>query len=143
MRLANSPTWRRAYLVALLLVSLTLGLLAVLAPMLEDSLAAPFQEGQVATRDYRADRPVSFISQIRTEQRRNAAEQAVSPIFTSPDTRVARRQLEQLRAGLAYIQTVRADSYAPLDKHERRPLAGGSATSIGSPGACDEHGYST
>ena len=116
MRLANSPTWRKAYLVALLLVSLTLGLLAVLAPMLEDSLASPFQEGQVATRDYRADRPASFISQIRTEQRRNAAEQAVSPIFTSPDTRVARRQLEQLRAGLAYIQTVRADSYATPDK---------------------------
>ena len=112
MTLANPPTWRRAYLVALLLVSLTLGLMAVLAPLFEDSLASPLQEGQVATRDYRADRPVSFVSQIRTEQRRNAAEQAVSPIFTSPDTRVARRQLEQLRAGLAYIQTVRADSFA-------------------------------
>jgi putative nucleotidyltransferase with HDIG domain len=115
MRLANSPTWRRAYLVALLLVSPHPGLLAA-RPDARRPAGCSIPRGQVATRDYRADRPVSFISQIRTEQRRNAAEQAVSPIFTSPDTRVARRQLEQLRAGLAYIQTVRADSYAPLDK---------------------------
>jgi hypothetical protein len=112
MTLVNAPARRRAYLIVLLLVSLLLGLAAVLAPLLEDSLASPLQEGQVATRDYRATRSVSYISDFRTEQRRNAAEQAVPSIYTSPDTRVARRQMEQLRSALAYIQTVRADSFA-------------------------------
>jgi putative nucleotidyltransferase with HDIG domain len=116
MNLAKAPARRRVYLVALLLVSVMLGLLAVLAPMFEDPLAASLQEGQVATQDYRAERAMSYISQIRTEQRRAAAEQAISPIFTSPDTRVARRQLEQLRTALGYIQTVRADAYASTEQ---------------------------
>jgi len=96
---------------------LTLGLMAVLAPIFEDSLASPLQEGQVATRDFRATSG-KLYQQIRTELRRNAAEQRFSPIYTSPDTRVARRQLEQLRAGLAYIQTVRADSLATLEQKQ-------------------------
>lgn len=116
MTLANSPSRRRAYLLALLFVSLALGLVAVIAPMLEDSMAPALQEGQVATQDYRATRALSYVSEIRTAQRRAAAEQAVSPIYTSPDTRVARRQLEQLRAALAYIQTVREDAYASTDQ---------------------------
>jgi hypothetical protein len=118
----NAPARRRAYLIALLLLSLILGLLAVLAPLLRDSLASPLREGQVATRDYRAVRSISYISEIRTELRRKAAEQAVSPIYTSPDTRVARRQLEQLRAALAYIQTVRADTFSTPEQ-KRKDLA--------------------
>ncbi len=47
-----------------------------------------------------------------TQQRRDAVERTILPIYTSPDTRIARRQLEQLRATLAYINSVRADSYA-------------------------------
>jgi hypothetical protein len=116
MTLAKASLRRRAYLIALLLVSLTLGLVAVLAPVLEKTRTTALQEGQVATQDYRAPRPISYISEIRTEQRRFAAEQAVQPIYTSPDTRVARRQMEQLRAALAYIQTVRADAYASADQ---------------------------
>ena len=116
MTLANSLARRRAYLVALLLVSVILGLVVVIAPLLEDTLSSPLQEGQVATQNYRAGQPMSYISEIRTELRRDAAEQAVLPIYTSPDTRVARRQLEQLRAALAYIQTVRADAYATSDQ---------------------------
>lgn len=116
MILANSPPRRKAYLVALLLASLALGLVAVIAPMLEDSMAPPLQEGQVAAQDYRAARTLNYVSEIRTAQRRAAAEQAVLPIYTSPDTRVARHQLEQLRAALAYIQTVREDAYASTDQ---------------------------
>jgi putative nucleotidyltransferase with HDIG domain len=118
MTLAKVPTRRRAFLIALLIVSLTLGLAAVLTPILEDTQTPSLQEGQVAAQDFRATRPLSYVSDIRTEQRRDAAEQAVLPIFTSPDTRVARRQLEQLRAALAYIQTVRADVYSSSDQKE-------------------------
>ena len=51
-----------------------------------------------------------------TSQRRDAAENAINPIYTSPDTRVARRQVEQLRSALAYINSLRGDAYASLDQ---------------------------
>ncbi len=73
-------------------------------------------EGVIANRDYRAPVAVSFTSDVLTEQRRETAERAVSPIYSSPDTRVARRQLEQLRSALAFINNVRADAYASIDQ---------------------------
>lgn len=103
---------RRLYYTLLFILGIILALAAVMAPMLADSLAAPLREGQIAARDYRATRSTSYVSEIRTEQRRRAAEQAVASIYTTPDTRVARRQMELLRSALAYIQSVRADAYA-------------------------------
>ena len=107
---------RRVYLFLLFLVSTGLTLLAVIAPLLQSSLSPVARQGDVAERDYRAPQAVTFASEVLTEQRREAAERAVSPIFSSPDTRVARRQLEQLRATLAYLNSVRADSFAPMEQ---------------------------
>lgn len=110
------PNRRRVYLALLLLVSIVLALTAVLAPLLAASLATPPKEGQVAARDYRAPRAIVYESEIETEKRRDNAEQNIAPIYTSPDTRVARRQLEQLRATLAYIDSVRSDDYATYEQ---------------------------
>lgn len=116
---ASAPKRRRVFLLLLLVVSSLLALTAVLTPLLADSFVPPLAEGQVAERDYRAPNALTYISEIRTEARRKAAEQAVAPIYTSPDTRVARRQIEQLRAALAYIQSVRADAYATSEQKQR------------------------
>lgn len=107
---------RGYYFFLLLLIGSLLALIAVLAPFLSDGLAPPLQDGQIATRDYRAPRSLSYISNIRTELRRISAEDAVVPIYTSPDTRVARRQMELLRTALAYIVSVRADTFATLEQ---------------------------
>lgn len=107
---------RRYYLLLLLIFSSLLTLVAVLLPMLSASLTPVLAEGQIASRDFRAPHSISYTSEIRTEQRRRTAEQSVSPIYTSPDTRVARRQMELLRAALAYIGSVRADAYATPDQ---------------------------
>jgi putative nucleotidyltransferase with HDIG domain len=110
------PFRRRVYLLLLLLVSIILALTATVAPLLTEALTPPPQVGQVAALDYRAPRAIVYPSEIETEKLRDKAEQDIAPIYTSPDTRVARRQLEQLRATLAYIDSVRADAYATLEQ---------------------------
>lgn len=52
----------------------------------------------------------SFVSRILTEERRNAASEAVRPIYNSPDPSVARQQAELARQILDYIEHVRRDS---------------------------------
>jgi cyclic-di-AMP phosphodiesterase PgpH len=112
MKYLPTFTRRSVYLVLLLLASLALILTAVLLPLLADSLTPALQVGQVASRDFRALHEITFTSEIWTERQRDDAEQAVPLVYTSPDTRVARRQLEQLRAALTFINSVRADNYA-------------------------------
>jgi putative nucleotidyltransferase with HDIG domain len=116
MKSPHSPARRRVYLILLLVASLCLTLVAVIAPLLQNSLSPVPKQGEIAARDYRAPQAISFTSDVLTQQRRDAVEHTIVPIYTSPDTRIARRQLEQLRAILAYINSVRADSYATSDQ---------------------------
>lgn len=101
-------------LVLALLVSVPLAWFATALPVLSDSSPPDLQEGRVAERDYRASQGATFISEVMTEQRREVAARGISPLYTSPDARVARKQLESLRNVLAYINTVRADPYASV-----------------------------
>ena len=116
MKSPQSPARRRVYLILLLVASLCLTLAAVIVPLLRSSFSPTPQQGEIALRDYRAPQAISFTSEVMTQQRRDAVERTIAPIYTSPDTRIARRQLEQLRATLAYINSVRADSYAASDQ---------------------------
>jgi putative nucleotidyltransferase with HDIG domain len=103
---------RKTFLALLLVISALVISLALVLPLLRNYLSPALEPGQVADRDYRAPEAITFESQVLTQQRQEAAEHAVSPIYTSLDTRVARQQLEQLRTALAYITSVRADQYA-------------------------------
>lgn len=96
----------------MLLVSVPLAWFATALPFLPDLSTSELQEGQVAEQDYRARQEATFVSEVLTEQRREVAARNVAPLFTSPDSSVARQQLENLRNVLAYINTVRADPYA-------------------------------
>jgi hypothetical protein len=116
MNKITSAARRKVYLTSLLIASTLLTLLAALTPMLQSSFSAPLEAGEIAARDYRAQEAVSFTSEVLTQQRRDLVERSVALIYTPPDTRVARRQLEQLRAALAYINSVRADAFATADQ---------------------------
>ena len=74
--------------------------------------ATDLQTGEVASQDILAPFAISYTSGVLTEHRRESAVQAVAPQYTSADTSVARQQLEYLRAALAYVTSVRADTYA-------------------------------
>jgi putative nucleotidyltransferase with HDIG domain len=103
---------RTIFFVLLALVAAAISLFALMAPQVVNMMSPTLQVGQVASQDYRAPEAVSFPSEVLTEQRREAAVQAVAPVFTAPDTSIARKQLEHLRSALAFISSVRADSFA-------------------------------
>ena len=111
--LINRRSFQHSLFIALILiVSAALAMVALIMPLLVRMISPSLEVGQVAAQDYRASSTISFTSDVLTEQRREAAAQAVLPVYTAPDTSIARQQLEHLRAALAYVTTVRADNYA-------------------------------
>ncbi|MEW5870481.1 MAG: HDIG domain-containing metalloprotein [Chloroflexota bacterium] len=110
--LVRQQTRRRVYFILLVTSGTLLALLAVVLPLLSSTLTPPPQAGEVAGQDYRAPEAITYESEVLTQQRSDAAERAVAPVYSSPDTRVARQQAERLRTALAYISSVRADAYA-------------------------------
>lgn len=116
MKKSGLTTRRKLMLASLLVISAIFTALAMVAPMLQNSLIPIPKEGEIAVQDYRAPTAISFTSVVLTEQRRETAERAVAPIYTSPDARAARRQLDQIRSALAYINAVRADTYSSAEQ---------------------------
>lgn len=76
------------------------------------------EAGDVSGQDILAPYAISYNSDILTEQLREAAVREVTAKYTTADTNVARNQLEHLRQALAYITTVRSDTYASTDEKQ-------------------------
>ncbi|MBN1179362.1 MAG: HDIG domain-containing protein [Anaerolineae bacterium] len=70
------------------------------------------EEGDVSPQDIHAPRRVSYESEVLTTEAQVTAVQAVPLVYTSPDSELARRQLERARQVLDYLASVRADSFA-------------------------------
>ena len=68
--------------------------------------------GSVASQDILAPRSLTYISAILTAAQRQQAVASIAPIYSQADTNVARRQLEHLRAALAFMTSIRSDGYA-------------------------------
>jgi len=106
----NRPKTARIRLVQFTLIALvsiiSYGMLIL--PLL-DSTTAALQPGEVSPSNFQAPQDLKYISEVRTEEARVAAADAVPPVYTSPDPMNARRQIERLRAALQYITLVRDD----------------------------------
>lgn len=100
----------------MLLIGSLLIVAAMIIPSLERLSTPSLQVGQVAAQDYLAAESSSFTSQVMTEQKREAASRAVAPVYTRPDPSIARRQLEKLYTNLAFITSVRADTFGTLEQ---------------------------
>lgn len=109
---------RHDILALILLVLTSLAAYAIMAiPIAIRADSVALQAGQVAPQDYQAPRNIEYISEVRTEQQRRAAENGVVEVYTPPDRAIARRQVELLRAALQFIQSVRDDpNTLPADK---------------------------
>ena len=103
---------RRFYYAILVALVAGVSWVALMLPFRNQLRPSELQAGQVGASDYLAPKSLTYTSQVLTEQKRKDAENNVLPIYTTPDTNVARRQSESLRAALAYITSVRADNYA-------------------------------
>lgn len=110
------PPRRPVYILLLWVVTYLLALAALVIPMVAPAPDSSLQIGQVAPEDIRAPRAITFESEVLTEQQQEAAARAVPTIYTAPDTSVARNQLERLRSALAYISSVRADTFSDQEQ---------------------------
>ena len=76
------------------------------------------REGQVSTADLQASSNIEYVSDVRTNLARDAAERAVSPIYTAPDQVIARKQISRLHNALDAISSIRSETTTtPEEKH--------------------------
>ena len=119
MSIKDSSQFERKHIfIIFFLIGTGIVVFALLFPAISNSVSEPPKAGDVASKDYRAPQAVTYTSDVLTEEKRDEAANAVSPIYTSPDTSVARNQLEQVRETLAYITSVREDPYATKEQKQ-------------------------
>ncbi|MFN3761938.1 MAG: hypothetical protein ACK4WK_01900, partial [Anaerolineae bacterium] len=101
--------WGRLTLLGLALMAVSTFLLSF--PLLPSGRVV-LEVGDVAPRDIRSPRRITYESAILTAEQQKQAEAAVPPVYTAPDPNRARQQLERARQVLDYLSAVRADPYA-------------------------------
>ncbi|GBD09817.1 Cyclic-di-AMP phosphodiesterase PgpH [Candidatus Thermoflexus japonica] len=101
--------------------SLTLGVMivALVAWPIDNGARQAWQIGQAAPQTIFAPYELRYPSAVLTEQAREAAAAQVAPIYTSPDPRIARQQVEKLRQTVEAIAQLRAETL-PLEEKARR-----------------------
>jgi putative nucleotidyltransferase with HDIG domain len=82
---------------------------ALILPVALRPAALPLRAGEVSPRDFQAPQVIEYESEVKTEEERLAAENAVAPVYASPEPSIARSQIERLRTSLQYITLVRED----------------------------------
>ena len=106
------PARIRLFQVVLLIVTGIISYGALILPELLLQTAVPLQSGDVSPSDFQATIPLDYISEVRTEDARRAAEESVVSVYAPPNPAIARGQIEHLRAALEYIALVREDEYS-------------------------------
>jgi putative nucleotidyltransferase with HDIG domain len=107
----TSPRIRSLQIILLSLVSI-ISYGALVLPSLTTPAAVSLNVGDVSPSDFQAPQDIEYISEVRTQEARLAAENAVVPVYAPPDTTIARGQIDRLRAALQYITLVRGDENA-------------------------------
>jgi hypothetical protein len=103
------PARIRLFQITLLSVVSVISYGALVLPELLFGTMAPLQPGDVSPSDFQATRTLDYISEVRTEQARRDAEEAVRAVYAPPSPSIARDQIKRLRAALEYIALVRED----------------------------------
>jgi cyclic-di-AMP phosphodiesterase PgpH len=115
-RQRSTPTRIRLLQFILLALVSIISYGALVLPLALRPAALPLQVGDVSPSDFQALESIQYPSEVRTEDARAAAENAVAPLYASPDPSIARRQIERLRASLQYITLVRDDENSTLEQ---------------------------
>lgn len=105
----------------LLIWGLTLGLwlaaTTIVAAPNAGSAGVNLSVGESATQDILAPSPLTYTSVVLTERAQAEAAAAVPDVYDAPDTRVARQQVLLMHDILAYVDSVRADTFASQAQH--------------------------
>ncbi len=104
---------------AFLVIAVTIVTYAALVlPLSLRPSAPPLQAGDVAPYDIQAPRDSEYVSQVRTDEVRDAAEKSVLPVYTAPDPAIAREQLDRLRDALEHVSLARLDEATTIEQRE-------------------------
>jgi putative nucleotidyltransferase with HDIG domain len=90
--------------------------LILILPVLPGERTVSLRVGDVSPQDVLAPRSVTYVSTILTQQARDQAAAAVTPVYNPPDPLIARQQAETLQAALDYITNIRVNPYESLDE---------------------------
>lgn len=110
------PARIRLFQVILLAVVSIISYGALVLPEIVLPTAVPLQPGDVSPSDFQATKSLQYISEVRTEDARRAAESAIAAVYAPPDPSIARGQIERLRAALQYIALVREDENSTAEQ---------------------------
>ena len=105
-RVPASPRIRFLQITVVVAVSLTSYILLT-APIGLRPTTQSLDVGDVAQSTIQAPRDIEYVSEIRTEEARTAAESSVQPAYSKPDPAIARQQIERLQTVLQNITAVR------------------------------------
>jgi putative nucleotidyltransferase with HDIG domain len=79
--------------------------------------------GDVAQITFQSPRDIEYVSDIRTEEARKAAESSVQLVYSSPDPAIARQQIERLDTAMQYITSVRDNPDLSSDQRKANIVA--------------------
>ena len=96
----------------ILAITSVLTALVLINPLAIGAAAETYEIGDVSSQDIQAPQTLSFVSDVLTEQARKEAELNISPIYLPADPGITRRQIENLRNAINFINLVRDDAYA-------------------------------
>ncbi|MCC7117605.1 MAG: HDIG domain-containing protein [Anaerolineales bacterium] len=108
MNLKNPTPARLKVLQISLLVAVSLAAFVVLViPLGLNPTIRTLAVGDVSQNSEQALKDIEYVSEIRTEEARLAAESAVQPVYSLPDPAIARQQIDRLTTTMQYISSVR------------------------------------
>jgi len=112
----NAQLWVRRHVLSIFFIALTIGLTLILSFDLPGSNQVIAVVGQPAQNDIFSPRLLTYTSDLLTSQTREQASRTVSEVFTPLDLAIGRSQLTLAREAFAFIDAVRADSSATIER---------------------------
>lgn len=106
----------RIYRISLIIVVSLVSFVLLTVPIGSGSTVQTVAVGDVAQSTIQSPRDIEYVSDVRTEEARKAAESAVLPVYSSPDPAIARQQIDRLRTTLQNITAVRNSELTPAEK---------------------------
>ncbi|MBI9049528.1 MAG: HDIG domain-containing protein [Anaerolineaceae bacterium] len=89
---------------------------ALLLPIILHPASYAINQGEVSPYDIQAPSDIVYFSDELTQRAKDVAENSISNVYLPADPGITRRQIERLRLSVAYINSVRADTYASQDQ---------------------------
>ena len=90
--------------------------IALLLPIILHPASYAINPGEVSPYDIQAPSDLVYFSDELTNAAKESAKNAVANVYLPADPAITRRQLERLRLSIAFINSIRADSYATTDQ---------------------------